>query len=129
MYAYLVTVANSPWSTTNRDSSAGEDLRSARIWSGVALSAPLGLLLGLTLLLGLSAAISEFDSSFWKFGLVILGWTILPILCGLLSYLHSRHRMREQQVLRAQIVALVLSFPVLLGLALLYWISAVAGII
>src|ERR1017187_1240889 len=104
MYAYLVTVAHSSWPTTHRDSSESKDLRSARIWSGVALSVPLGLLLGLTLLLGLSVAISEFDSAYWQFALVILGWTMLPIVSGLVSYLHSRRRMREQQVLRAQII-------------------------
>jgi uncharacterized membrane protein YidH (DUF202 family) len=87
------------------------------------------LLLGLTLLLGLAAAISEFDNGFWRFALVLLGWTMLPIVSGLVSYLRSRRRMREQQVLRAQIVALVLSFPVLLGLVLLYLISPAAGII
>lgn len=98
-------------------------------WSVAALTAPLALLVGTALALGWWEAVSELEAGSWRFALVLIGWTMLPAGASLVSCVRSRKRVISQATLRAELVAIVVSIPVLLGLVLLLFLGSVAGIV
>jgi hypothetical protein len=104
-------------------------MRAVNCWSVTALTVPLALLVGTTLALGWWEVVSELEAGFWRFALVLIGWTMLPAGASLASYVHSRKRVISQAALRAELVAIVVSIPVLLGLALLLFLGSVSGIV
>jgi hypothetical protein len=98
-------------------------------WSITALTAPLVLVAGTSMALGWWEAVSELEAGFWRFALLLIGWTMLPAAASLASYMRSRRRATSQAALRAELVAILASIPVLLGLALLLFLSSMAGIV